>query len=100
MALVADHEVVPTITVDGTDHALDVCILPGRAGRRDDFRDAHRFEPIAEVRAVRRIAVAQRVARPYSVEPDLEYAVDRKQAESTRPPATKNVQLVTEGEVL
>jgi hypothetical protein len=39
-------------------------------------------------------------ARPQSVEPDPEQAVDRKQSRPTRPLATKNVQLVTEGEVL
>ena len=39
-------------------------------------------------------------ARPQSVEPDPEQAVDRKQPGSTRPLATKNVQLMTEGEDL
>ena len=39
-------------------------------------------------------------ARPQSVEPDPEQAVDREQPGPTRPLATKNVQLMTEGEVL
>ena len=39
-------------------------------------------------------------ARPQSVEPDPEQAVDRKQSGPTRPLAAKNVQLMTEGEVL
>ena len=39
-------------------------------------------------------------ARPQSIEPDPEQAVDRKQPEPTRPLAAKNVQLMTEGEVL
>jgi hypothetical protein len=39
-------------------------------------------------------------ARPQSVEPDPEQAIDRDQSEPTRPLATQNVQLVTEGEVL
>jgi hypothetical protein len=39
-------------------------------------------------------------ARPQSVEPDPEQAVDRDQSEPTRPLVTKNVQLVTEGKVL
>ena len=39
-------------------------------------------------------------ARPQSVEPDPEQAVDREQPEPTRPLAAKNVQLMTQGEVL
>jgi hypothetical protein len=39
-------------------------------------------------------------ARPYSVEPDPEQAVDRDQVGPTRPLATKNVQLITKSEVL
>ena len=39
-------------------------------------------------------------ARPQSVEPDPEQAIDRKQPWPTRPLATKNVQLMTEGENL
>jgi hypothetical protein len=38
--------------------------------------------------------------RPQSVEQDPEQAVDREQPGSTRPLPAKNVQLVTEGEVL
>ena len=39
-------------------------------------------------------------AGPQSVEPDPEQAVDREQPGSTRPLATKNVQVMTQGEVL
>jgi len=39
-------------------------------------------------------------ARPYSVEPGPKQAVDREQSRAARTPATKNVQLMTEGEVL
>jgi hypothetical protein len=38
--------------------------------------------------------------RPEPVEPDPEQAVDCKQPRPTRPLATKNVQLMTDGEVL
>jgi hypothetical protein len=38
--------------------------------------------------------------RPQSEEPNPEQAVDREQPGPTRPLATKNVQLMTEGEVL
>src|SRR5713101_6455162 len=49
MALVEDHDVVEAFATDRTDHALDVRVLPGRAWRRDDFRDPHRLDPAAEV---------------------------------------------------
>jgi hypothetical protein len=39
-------------------------------------------------------------ARPQTVEPDPEQAVDGEQPRPTRPLAAKNVQLVTEREVL
>jgi len=39
-------------------------------------------------------------AWPQSVEQDPEQAVDREQARPTRPPAARNVQLMTQGEVL
>jgi hypothetical protein len=38
--------------------------------------------------------------RPQSVKPDPEQAVDREQPEPTRTLTAKNVQLMTEGEVL
>ena len=38
--------------------------------------------------------------RPQSVEPDPEQAVKRKQPRPTRPLATKNMQLMTESEVI
>jgi hypothetical protein len=59
MALVEDHDVIQT----RTDHALDVCVLPRGAWRRYDFRDAHRLDPAAEVRAVRRVTVTEQIAR-------------------------------------
>jgi hypothetical protein len=39
-------------------------------------------------------------ARPYSVEPDPQQAVDREQPGSTRSLAAKNMQLMTKSEVL
>ena len=42
----------------------------------------------------------RQAARPYSVEPDPEQAVEREQPEPARPLAAKNVQLMTEREVL
>jgi hypothetical protein len=39
-------------------------------------------------------------ARPQSAEQDPEQAIESKQPEPTRPLAAKNMQLMTEGEVL
>src|SRR5258708_38566997 len=63
MALVEDHDVVEAFATDRTDHALDVRVLPGRAWRRDDFRDPHRLDPAAEVPVIRRIAIANQIAQ-------------------------------------
>jgi len=38
--------------------------------------------------------------RPQSIEQDPEQAIDREQPEPTRPLAAKNVQLMTQGEIL
>src|SRR5712691_1338546 len=59
VALVEDHDVIETLAANRTDHALDVRVLPRRAWRRDDFRDPHRLDPTAEVRAIRPVAIAQ-----------------------------------------
>jgi hypothetical protein len=63
MALVEDHDVVETFATDRTDHALDASVLPGRAWRRDDFCDPHRLNTVVEVRAIRRVAITQQIAR-------------------------------------
>ena len=63
MAFVEDHDVIQTLATYRTDHALDVRVLPGRAWRRDDLGHAYSFDPVAEVRAIRRVAIAQQVAR-------------------------------------
>jgi hypothetical protein len=39
-------------------------------------------------------------SRPQSIEPNPEYLVDSKQSGPTRPLAAKNMQLMTESEVL
>src|SRR6266849_487104 len=56
-------DVIETLAANRTNHALDVRVLPRRACRRDDFRDPHRFDSVAEVRAIRSVAIAQQVAR-------------------------------------
>src|SRR6266481_442857 len=63
MALIEDHYVIQTFTANRTDHALDVRVLPRRAWRRDDFRDVHRFDSAAKLRAIRCVAVSQQIPR-------------------------------------
>jgi hypothetical protein len=63
MALIEDDDVIQTLAANRTDHTLDVSVLPGRARRRDDFFDPNRIDPLAEYRAVRRVTIAQQVAR-------------------------------------
>src|SRR5579863_6509148 len=63
MAPVEDHDVVETFATARTNNALDVCVLPRRTWCRDDFCDPHRIDPLAELRAVRGIAIAEQIAR-------------------------------------
>ena len=63
MALVEDHEVIQTLAANRTYDALDVCVLPRRAWRGSDFHNPHRLDPLAELRAVRRVAIAKQIAR-------------------------------------
>ena len=58
MALVEDDQVVQAFPPDRVDESFDVCVLPGRARRGNDFSDAHRRDPLAEERAVRGVAIA------------------------------------------
>ena len=53
MALVEHHDVVQTLAPNRTYHSLDVSVLPRRAWGRDDFRDPHRIDSLAEVLAIR-----------------------------------------------
>ena len=63
MALVEDHDVVQTLATNRTDHALDASVLPRGAWGRDDFRDRHRSDSLAEVLAIRGVTVAHQIAR-------------------------------------
>ena len=60
--LVNHDHMVKTLAANRTNHALDVRVLPGRPRRRHDLRYVHRFDPAAEVRAIRCVAVSQQVA--------------------------------------
>ena len=63
MALVEDHDVIQTFAANRADHALDIAVLPRGAWRRNDFSDAHSFDPVAEIRAVRRVMVSEQITR-------------------------------------
>jgi hypothetical protein len=63
MALVEDYDMVQALTAKRTDHALHICILPRRSCRADNLGDPYRIDLLAEVLALRGIAVAQQIAR-------------------------------------
>jgi len=63
MALVEDDDMVQAFPPDRTDDPLDVGVLPRRAWRRDDLGDPQRLNLVANLEAIRGIAVAQQVAR-------------------------------------
>src|SRR6266849_1054063 len=63
MALTEDHDMIQALAANRTYDALDVGVLPGRTWRGSDFHDPHRLDPVAELRAVRRVAIAKQVAR-------------------------------------
>jgi hypothetical protein len=64
MARVDDHEVIQTFATNRTDHPLDISVLPRCAGRSDHFRDAQRFDPLAEFNAVGGVTIAADNAAP------------------------------------
>jgi hypothetical protein len=58
MALVADYNVVEALTAKRTD----VRILPRRSRRAGNLGDSHRIDLLAEVLAIRGLAIAQQLA--------------------------------------
>ena len=57
-----DH-VIETLATNGSNHSLDVGSLPRRAGRGQNFADAHISHLLLELTAEDGIAVTQQVAR-------------------------------------
>ena len=63
MPLVEDDDVVQTLAADRPDDAFDVGILPGRAWRGADGREAERFDGAAERRVEGRVTVVEEESR-------------------------------------
>jgi hypothetical protein len=60
--LVDHNYMVKTLAANRADDALDIRVLPRRSRRRHDLRYVNRFDPAAEFRAIRCVAVSQQVA--------------------------------------
>lgn len=52
IALVEDNNIVEALAANRADSSLDIGILPGRSGHRDDLFDAHCPDALAEVLAI------------------------------------------------
>ncbi len=63
MAVVDDDDVVEAFSSYGTDQALNIRVLPGRARGCEHFFDAEAAHSVAELSAVDVIAVAEQVPR-------------------------------------
>jgi hypothetical protein len=63
MPLIKDDDVVQTLAADRPDDAFDVGILPGRAWRGADRREAKPFDGAAEGRVEGRVAVVEEESR-------------------------------------
>jgi hypothetical protein len=58
-----DDEVVQTLSADRADEPLGVWILPGAAGRREDFLDLQRSHTRPNVAAINAVPIPQQIAR-------------------------------------
>ena len=62
-AFTGDDHVIQAFPADRADHAFDIGALPGRAGRRQDLRHAHRRDLLHERLAEDAVPVTQQIAR-------------------------------------
>ena len=63
MSGIKDDEVVQTLSADRADEPLGVWILPGAAGRREDFLDLQRRDTRPNVAAINAVPIPQQIAR-------------------------------------
>ena len=57
------HTMIEALAPHGADEAFRKGILPGTAGRRENFRDAHVLDTMAEQLAVDLVAIADALMR-------------------------------------
>ena len=65
MASVEDDDLIQAFAPNRADHPLDISVLPRGARCRNDLCDPHRFDSLAEVGAIRPVAIAEQVARSW-----------------------------------
>jgi len=63
MSLIEDDDVIQTIPANGTDHAFDEWILPGRSARRYHLLDTQTLDPSSHSVTIDAIAVTQQITR-------------------------------------
>jgi hypothetical protein len=63
MSGIKDDEVVQTLSADRADEPFGVWILPGAAGRREDFFDWQRSDTRPNVAAINAVPIPQQIAR-------------------------------------
>jgi hypothetical protein len=60
---VQDHDMVQTVSSDRADQTFGVWILPGAAGRREDFLNLERSETQPNLAAINAVPIPQQIAR-------------------------------------
>ena len=65
MSGIKDDEVVQTLSADRADEPLGVWILPGAAGRREDFVDLERSDTRPNVAAINAFPIPHEIARSF-----------------------------------
>ena len=63
MALVEDDDVIQTLAVNRAYNSLDESVLPRSSRHADNLGDSHSLDSVTKIGAVRRVMVAQQIAR-------------------------------------
>jgi hypothetical protein len=72
MSGIKDDEVVQTLSADRADEPLGVWMLPGAAGRREDFLDWQRSHTRPNVATINAVPIPQQIARSVVLGEDLD----------------------------
>ena len=70
--LAENDDIVEALVPQRADKAFHERILPRAARRREDFRDAHALDTMAERLAEDSVAIAEKIARPWVVREGLQ----------------------------
>ena len=59
--LIQNDDVIQALSSNRSDQSLEIGVLPGTLGRRQDFANAHAFRHLAEFPPVRAVAIAKQI---------------------------------------